>query len=155
MSIVTHKLIKYAQGAIPSSESRKTLTPEVLSELLDRYGDAVGTKHRRIFVPKENLKKGDLVNMGFRFAVGVPEKGGNLIASYKHRDSNLHAHKYKDGWTMHRDELPPSARHLVTEGIPAIYYNMVKAKGRMSDQVKSKTEELLKLLSGSPEAISS
>lgn len=154
MSLITRKLIKYAQGNSQGSESRKRLTLEGLSELLDRYGDAVGTKHRRIFVPKENLKKGDLVNMGFRFAVGVPEKGSNLIASYKHRGSNLHVHKYRDGWTMHRDELPPSARHLVTEGIPAIYYNMIKTKGRMSDKVKSKTEELLKLLSGSYEAVS-
>lgn len=147
MNTILDKVIKYAQGDVPKHEIHKTLTPEILSDLIDRYGATVGTKHKRIFIPNSALDKDDLIDMGFRFSIGIPEKGSNILSSYKHKGTNLHTHQYDDGWTMHRDKSSPSLKHVVAEGIPAIYYNLVKTKGRMIDNVKRNTDNIMDRIS--------
>ena len=111
------------------------LTPNKILKLLERRGVKSYTNHKRIFIPRDKLSDECIKDMGFKLTLGIPERGADLIRSYRHEPTKLHAHKYKDGWTVHRDEYSPSLKHFIQEGIPAIYYNLIRNRRNMAKEI--------------------
>lgn len=108
------------------------------------FGHEVGTKHKRVAISKKILNENDLLGKGFRPSlIAIPEEGQDRWTSFRHPETNLHAHSHPDYWTMHRDRHPAMAaalasaagpgdwlpaawkgvKHVATEGVPggAIY----------------------------------
>jgi predicted Ser/Thr protein kinase len=146
-----------------SPESRAALlsrwdrddTPEeerfaFFAEALEKYGEKLGTGHRRIWIPKRALSEQDITeDLGFiPVSIAVPEAGQESATSFRHTDYLYHLHRFQEGWTLHRDEHESSTMvaerirkqkgevsigehvgaflsglpHIIGEGVPGMYH---------------------------------
>lgn len=161
-------------------------TAEVPSELQARFdnytnllrtkGVYAGTGHKRVFVPKAQISRDDLQNLGFESVlIAVPEAGQDEFRTYRHPDNRFHLHSHGDNWTMHEDAHPAATMlarrightkafiqgmpHVVTEGIPGIgYYLKGQILGRKStahnvvQELDPRTKALLRVNRKAPVA---
>jgi len=108
-------------------------------KLLDEKGAFAGTGHRRIVIPKSKVTEQDIGTLGFTpVMAAIPEAGQDRFQSWRHPDNNYHIHSHGDRWTIHQDRhaamtmlmrkkgiiraFAEGAPHVVTEGIPGLYY---------------------------------
>lgn len=124
--------------AIPGSTPLHSRFNKYL-KLLDEKGAFAGTGHRRIVIPKSKVTEQDIGNLGFTpVMAAIPEAGQDRFQSWRHPDNNYHIHSHGDRWTIHQDRhaamtmlmkkkgliraFAEGAPHVVTEGIPGLYY---------------------------------
>lgn len=131
----------------------------IFRKALNVYGEEVGTGHKRILIPKSVLSEKELENqLGFiPVKIAVPEAGQDTNISWRSTKNNYHIHSHGEEWTMHEDKHAASTMlfkkwqeenkkkdssifspigeffkgipHIITEGIPGIFYF---AKGKIS-----------------------
>lgn len=137
-----------------------------LAQKFDRYkqaltqrGDAMGTGHKRIAIPKTNLTEDEINQLGFqRSMIAVPESGQDRFASWRHPEGNYHLHSHPDHWLLHQDEHPsltvalakaktPGEKatalrdglsHIFGEGVPGLGHylkNQVTGGGKMAEVI--------------------
>lgn len=83
---------------------------EYFRRALKKYGEALGTGHKRIAIPKSLLSEEELTDtLGFvPVDVAIPEAGQTDWASYRNPYSTYHLHEHGAFWTMHQDEYTAS-----------------------------------------------
>ena len=147
---------KFDDAARANPEKQAEASPELQSKfenytkLLRDKGVYAGTGHKRILIPKRDVTRDDLQNLGFESVmIAVPEAGQDEFRTYRHPDNLFHLHSHGDNWTMHEDRHPASTMiarkigplkaavqglpHVVTEGIPGMgYYLAGQLRGRKS-----------------------
>lgn len=92
----------------------------------------------RVAIPKIALNEREIIANGFvPSKVAVPEKDQESLITYRHPHNNLHIHKHKNYWFVHKDAKTPismsivkgdvspktiieGTQHVVTEGIPGM-----------------------------------
>lgn len=95
----------------------------------------------RVAIRRDQLNEAALPHLGFKPArIAVPERGQDQLLTYRHPLNNMHIHRHKDYWLIHKDKYTPlsmmkeksriqnrtlaakdvlsGVRHVVTEGIP-------------------------------------
>jgi hypothetical protein len=120
---------------------------EELGHLLRKRGVYAGTPWKRIAIPKTKLTESEIKTLGFvPVSIAIPEPGQDRFESFRHPNNRYHIHSHGDHWSMHEDRhhsstmLKTKAKgfldtqaarikglpHLVTEGLPGIYYYLKK-----------------------------
>lgn len=136
---------------------------------LDKYGEYSGTGHKRILIPKSIISEEELEQLGFLGVnIAIPEAGQETQTSFRHMEEKYHLHDFRDMWTLHEDKhhsstmLIEKARrtgkdsmfgaiaktvqglpHVITEGVPGLYYY---AKGQVGGTARSMKERLVEEL---------
>ena len=95
----------------------------------------------RVAVSDRKINENALKYLGFKPAlIAVPENGQSQFTTYRHPISNLHIHRHRGYWTLHKDKYTPvsmlkykrkvqnkpltikdllsGVRHVITEGVP-------------------------------------
>lgn len=132
----------------PTGED-KTVTSvfSKLQKALPKYGQEIGTGHKRILFPKSLISEEELEGqLGFvPVKVAIPESGQSTSISWRNPENLYHLHSHGDSWTMHKDRHAASTMtalaaakkeplsiaeyaietikglpHVITEGLPGL-----------------------------------
>jgi len=134
-------------------------------QTLEEYGVKVGTGHNRILIPKSVITRKELEKeLGYKKVLAaIPEGGQTSIFSYRSPEELYHLHSFGKWWSMHKDEEISSTMlqyqkgnegnllsnfkkglpHLLTEGVPGLFYYL---RGKFSDEKDSMKSRLMKEL---------
>lgn len=128
------------------------------ADLLRNKGTFAGTGHRRIVIPKSHLSEDHIKGLGFKpVVIAIPEAGQDRFSSYRHPNNLFHIHSHGDRWTMHEDRHPAAtmikdqglmkmvaqgAPHVMTEGLPGLYYYLKGQLGGRKSTADVVTNEL-------------
>jgi len=139
-----HKLAK-AQDKTTGYRKKVKQRFKELTESLEEVGSALGTGHKRITIPKSVVSEGQLKRqLGFiKSRISIPERGQVRVLSFRHPTKGYHVHDHGKNWVMHKDTHAPKgviqgAKHVITEGAPALYYlarDKVKGAPKMVERL--------------------
>jgi hypothetical protein len=117
----------------------------------------------RVAVPKIALNEREILANGFLPSkVAIPERGQEMVTTFRHPKSNLHIHKHPKHWFIHKDkhtpismslvkgELTPETTiegtsHILTEGVPglvAYIKNWLPWRDTMEEQIEKQKNPL-------------
>lgn len=107
-------------SGLRNTDNSQRITEEIFENLkqsLHKYGDPVGTGHKRIIFPTELISPRQLEEqLGFTLVnIGIPEAGQTRFQTWRHVENLFHIHQHGKNLVMHEDVHPASTMKVLKE----------------------------------------